>query len=217
MSSKKSSEIDRSQLDNTGNTTADVLVEVPNGTQSSPRFTLLANVPVDPLVNGSCNILQGRAPLLKENQNLGGTPPENSAWIVQTDGDSSHSLPPALPPTGISCMTDPIGSFWPASDGPVWPLSPTDTNWQLDFDLAFTSEPNSASTGATSSTLGELDLFQLYNLSTQGCDSAGVSRDLIEYLSLGEKVSTNATIPVQHGSLYRYLYDLGVPAEESSR
>ena len=214
--SKKSSEIDRSQLEDTGNTTAKVHIEVPNGTQSSPRLTLLANVPVDPLINGSCNILQGRAPLSKDNQNLEGILPENTAWMVQTDGDNSHNFPPA-PPTEIRCTADPIGSFWPASDDPLWPLSPMDTDWQLDLDLAFTSEPNSASTGATSSALGELDLFQLYNQSTQGCGSAGVSRDLIEYLSLGEKVSTNATILVQYGSLYRYLYELGVPAEESSR
>ena len=174
----------------------------------------MANGPINSPMKGSRNVLQGRAPFSEDNQNLGRTVSENSAWTVQTDG---HSLPPAPPPTELSCITDPIGSFWPASDGPVWPLSPMDTNWQLDFDLPFTSEPHSASTGASSSALDELDLFQLYNQSTQGCDSAEVSRDLIEYLSLGEKVSTNATILVPHSRLYGYLCELGVPAEESSR
>lgn len=93
----------------------------------------------------------------------------------------------------MSSVSDSNGSFWPESDGSFWPLFPTDTDWQLDFDLPFTTEPNSASTGGTSAALSELDLSQLYNQSTQDCDSAGVSRELIDYLSLGEKVSTDAT------------------------
>lgn len=204
MSSKTSPE-DRSPLDDTGNTTADVLVEALNGTQSSSELTLSSTGPVNPLTIGSCNILQGRAPLSEDNQNLGRTLPENSAWSVQTDGDSTHSLPPAPPPTDISSVPDSNGSFWPNADGSFWPLCPTDTNWQLDFDLPFATEPDSgASTGATSTALSELDLSQLYNQPTRGCDSAGVSRELIEYLSLGEKVSTDATILAYHGSLYTY-------------
>ena len=150
----------------------------------------MANGPINPPMKGCRNVTQGTAPFSEGNQKLGRTVSENSAWTVQTDEDSLPPPPPP-PPTELSCITDPTGSFWPASDGPVWPLSPMDTNWQLDFDIPFTSEPHSASTGASSSALDELDLFQLYNQSTQGCDSAEVSRDLIEYLSLGEKVSAN--------------------------
>ena len=193
MSSQKSSEIDPSRLNDTSNTTANFPVETPDGTQSSPGFTLSATRPINPLKNGSYNTLQGNAPFSEDNQSLGQTLPEDSAWSIQTGGDNTHSLPSAPPPTETNCVIDSIGSFWSASDGSVWPLSPTDTNWQLEFDLPFTAEPNSAFTGATSSALSELDLAQVYNQSTQCCDYAGVSKELIEYLRLDEKVSTDAT------------------------
>ena len=194
MSSKNSPEA-RSPRDDPGNTTTDFFVEALNGTQSSSGSTLSSTGPVTPLINGPCNILQGKAPFSEDNLNLGRNLPEISTWSVQTDGDSTHSsLPPAPQLTDISSVPDSNGSFWPDSDGSSWPLFPTDTDWQLDFDLPFTTAPNSASTGGTSAALSELDLSQLYTQSTQGCDSAGISRELIEYLSLGEKVSTDATI-----------------------
>lgn len=79
------------------------------------------------------------------------------------------------------------------SNALVWPLFTTDADWQFDFDMPFTEEHSSASTVASSTALNELDLSQFYNQPTQGFDSAGCSRELIEYLSLSEKVSTDAT------------------------
>ena len=139
-------------------------------------------------------MLQGRAPHSTDSQNLGGTLPENSGWSIQTDGDSTHSFPPAPPPMDKSSVPDPNGFFWPDSDESFWPPFQRNTSCQVDFDLPFTAEPGSASIDATSSALSELDLSQLYNHSIQGCDAAEISRDLIEYLSLGQKVSTDVTI-----------------------
>ena len=146
-------------------------------------------------------MLQGRAPHSEENQNLGRTLPENSGWSVRKDGDSTHSLPSAPQPMDISSVLNTNGFFWPDSDESFWPPFQRGTIWQLDVDLPLTAEPDDA-TGAARSALSELDLSPLCNQSTQGCDSVGVSRDLIDYLSLGEKVRTDATILAQNGRLY---------------
>ena len=197
--SPKTSRDDLSQLDDTGNTTADVLVEALNSTQSSSsssssEWNSLLAEPVNPIVNESCNILQGRVPHLENNQNLGGTLPEDFGWSVGTVGDSTLSLPPAPLSMDISSVPDPNGIVWPDLKGSFWPHCQRDLISQLDFDLPPPAEPDTASTSASSSALSELDLSQLYNQSTQGFDSAGVSRDIIDYLSLGEKVSTNTII-----------------------
>lgn len=161
---------------------------------SSSEWNPLSAGPITPVVSGPRNMVQGRAPHLEENQNLGQILPENSAWGVGTDGDSSHSLPPAPSPMDISSVPDLNGFLWPDSDGSLLPPFQTDTVWQLDFDHPFTAEPDGTATGAISSALSELDLSHLYNQSSQGYATAGGSREWIEYLSLGEKVSTDATI-----------------------
>lgn len=188
----------RSQLDVT---TADVELEAPHSAQLSPDLTLSSTGAVDSVMNGSCNILPGRA-VLTGNQSLGRTFPENADWSVQRSGDSTPSLPPAPPPTDISGVHDSNGSFWPDSNGPLWPLFPTDTNWQSDFDIPLTSEPHSASIGTVSTAWSELDLSQVYNQATQGSDATEISRELIDYLSLSGKVSTNATMFACHSNLY---------------
>lgn len=73
-----------------------------------------------------------------------------------------------------------------------WPLRATDTDWQLDFDIPFTAEQMDTSTGENLTALTELDKSQFNNRSTQGLDFTGSSEELIEYLSLSEKVSVNA-------------------------
>ena len=176
--------------------TTEVLVDTLNGrssSSSSSEWNPLLAGPVDPAVNRSCDMLQGRAPHPEDNQFLGGSLPEKSGWSIRTDGVSTPSLPPP-PPIDISSLPNPNGFFWPDADGSFWPPFQRDTHWQLDFDLPFTTEPDGASAGAYSSALSELDLSQLYDRSTRGCDSAGISREMIEYLSLGEKVSTDARI-----------------------
>lgn len=90
----------------------------------------------------------------------------------------------------------------PESNGSLWPLFTTDTDWQMDFADQLTTEPNSAVIGATPIAVNELDLSQSYNQPTQGSESSGLSRGLIEYLNLSEKVSTNATILVKHIVVY---------------
>lgn len=183
VSSKKSPE-SRSQLDNTGNTAADVLVEAPNGAQLSPGLTLSSTGAAKSLTNGSRNSLQGRASL-SDDQNTVRTLLEDATWSVETDQDGTHNLP-APPPTDISNIPD-FNAF-------SWPLFTTDTDWQFDFDIPFTAEHTSASTGASSTAFTELDMSQFYNRPTQGFDSAGCSGELIEYFSLSKKVSTECCI-----------------------
>ena len=64
----------------------------------------------------------------------------------------------------------------------------------MNLDDRLITEPNSAITGATPIAVNELDLSQPYNQSSQGCESPGLSRGLVEYLSLGGKVSAKVTI-----------------------
>lgn len=135
------------------------------------------------VTNGSRNSLEGRASL-SDDQNTVRTLSEDATWSVETDGDGAHNLLHAPPPTDISNVPD--------SNALLWPLFTTDTDWQFDFDMPFTEEHSSASTVASSMALNEVNMSQFYNQPTQGLDSAGCSRDLIEYLSLSEKVSTDA-------------------------
>lgn len=182
----------RSQLDDTGNTTADVLVEAPNGAQLSPGSALSSTGTANSFTNGARNILQGRA-ALSDNQNTVRTLPEEAAWGVETDQDDTFNLPPP-PSTNISNL--------PHYNAFSWPLFATDTDWQFDFDIPFTAEPTSASTGASSTALTELDMSQSYDRPTQGVDSAGCSGEWIGYLCLNEKVSPDAACLAQYGRFY---------------
>ena len=184
VSSKKTPEY-RSQLDDNGNSTADVLVEPPNGIHCWPVSAHSSTGNLGSLENGSCNNLQGLDPL-SENQNFVRTLPENATWGLQREVESVPSLPSVPPPTDMSSVPD--------SNGSLWPFFTTDTDWQIDFDDQLTTEPNSAVIGATPIAVNELDLSQSYNQPTQGSESPGLSRGLVEYLSLSEKVSANATI-----------------------
>lgn len=74
-----------------------------------------------------------------------------------------------------------------------WPLFPVNTDWQLDFDIPFIAGHTSASTGASSATLPELDPYELYNRPTQGLDSAGYAGDWVEDIRVSEKVSIDPT------------------------
>lgn len=182
MSSKKSPEY-RSQLDDAGNSTVDALVEPPNGWPVSAHSST-GNL--GSLENGSCNNLQGLDPL-SENRAYGGALAENVAWGLQGELETVPSISSVPPPT--ECM-----SSVPYSNGSLWPLFSTDTDWQIDFDDQLTTEPNSAVVGATPIPVDELDLSQSYNQPTQDSESPGLSRGLVEYLSLGGKVSANVTI-----------------------
>lgn len=177
VSSEKHPE-SRSQLDDTVNTAADVLIEAPFGAQTSPGMNFSSNGAANSLTNGSPNSLQG-ASSLSDDQNTVRTLPENASWSVETDEDGSHNLPPAPPPTDMSNVPDANAFFWP--------LFTTDNDWQFDFDIPFNTEHASAPTDASSTTLTDLDMSQFYNRPTQGFDSAGCSRELIEYLSVSEK------------------------------
>ena len=172
----------RSQLGNTGNAAADVLIEPPNSAQSSPALTFSSMGAASSLTTGSRDSLQGRASLL-EDHNTARNLPDNVAWSMESDGDVTHHVPPSPPSTDIINVPD--------SNALSWPLFATDTEWQFNFDNPFTAEQTSASTGVNSTTLTELDMSQLYIPPTQGFDSGGCPRELLEYLSLSEKVRTN--------------------------
>ena len=199
VSSKKSPEY-QSQLDDTGNSAAEVLVEPPNGTHCWPISAHSSTGNLGSLEDGSCNNMQGLAPL-SENQNFVRTLPGSAAWSLQTEVESVQSIPSAPPPTDIGGVPDPNGS--------LWPLFPTDTDWQFDFDDQLTTEPNTTFISAASIAVNELDLSQSYNHPTLGSESAGLSRNLIEYLSLSEKVSSNPTILTSNIIFYTYICELG--------
>ena len=173
----------RSQLDDTGNAAADVLIEAPDGAQSSLGLTFSSTGPANSLTNGSHDSLLGRASLL-DDHNTARILPENATWSIESDLDVTHNLPPSPPPTDIINVSN--------SNALSWPVFTTDTDWQFNFDTPFTAEQTTASTGASSTTLTELDMSQIYIPPTQGFDSGGCPRELLDYLSLGEKVSTDA-------------------------
>jgi hypothetical protein len=85
----------------------------------------------------------------------------------------------------------------PDSNVSLWPLFTTDAEWQFDFDDQLTTRPTSAIKGATPIGVNDLDLFQSYNQPRQGSESSSLSRGMIEYLNLIEKVSADATILVK--------------------
>lgn len=189
--SEKSPE-SRSQLDEVCNTATDVLVEMPDGAQLSPGLTLSSAGAADTLANESHNSLQG-GPSISDDQNTIQTLPdefgEDATWSIEIDKDNIDNLAP--PPTNIRSIQDP-NAF-------SWPLFPTDTDWQFDFDIPLTAENTSASTVASSTALPELDLSPFYSRSTQGFDSTGSSGELIGSLSLNEKVSPNAAFLLLDG------------------
>ena len=166
----------RSQLNYTRNTDADVSIEAPNAAQSSPGLTFSSTEAVSSLTIDSRDSLQGRASLL-DDHNTVRTQRDSATWDIESDGDVTHNLPPSPPPMDIMNV--------PNSNTLPWPLFTTDTDWQFNFDTPF------ASTGATSTSLTGTDLSQLYIPPTQDFDFGGCPRELLEYLSLSEKVSNN--------------------------
>lgn len=194
MESEKAAE-SRSQLNDAGNTAADALVEVPNDAPLSPGLTLSSTGAANSLANGSRNGLQQGA-FLSDDQHTIQTLSDDATWSLETDPDGTHNVPPAPTPTDISNVPD--------SNAFSWPLFMTDPDWQFDFDIPFTAQHTSASTGPSPSPLTELDTSQFYNRPTQGFDSAGYSRELVEYLSFSEKVSTGAAILFDYGGFYTY-------------
>ena len=176
----------RSQLDDTGNSAADVPIEAPNGAQSSPTLTFSSTGAASSLTIGSRDSLQGRASLLDDQNNVR-TLPDNAAWNTESDGDVAHNLPPSPPPTDIINVPD--------SNAISWPLFRMDTDWQFNFDTPFTAEQAGASTGTASTQLTELEMSQFYISPTQDSDSGGCPRELLEYLSLNGKVSNDNEFP----------------------
>lgn len=141
------------------------------------------------LENRSGNNLQG-LDSLSETQNFKRTWSENSPWGLSREVGNATSLTSAPPPTEMSSEPD--------SNVSLWPLFTTDADWQLDFDDQLTTLPTSAVKGATPIAVNDLDLSQSYNQPIQGSESSGLSRELIEYLTLSEKVRANATILVKN-------------------
>jgi hypothetical protein len=186
-SSKKFLE-SQSQPDDTGHSTADVLVEPPNDTHCWPVSASASTGALGSLENRSGNNLEGLdSP--SETQNVIRTWSENSPWGLPIEVGNAASLTSARPPTEMNSVPD--------SNVSLWPLFTTDADWQLDFDDQFTTLPTSAVKGATPIAVHNLDLSPSYNEPIQGSESLGLSRGMIEYLNLSEKVSANTTIPVK--------------------
>lgn len=178
----------QAQPDDTRNSTADVLVEPPNDTNCWPVSTSSSTGTLASLDNRSGNNPQG-LDSLSETQNFIRTWSGNSPWGLSGEVGNATSLTSAAPPHTVSSVPD--------SNVSLWPLFTTDGDWQLDFDDSLTTLPTSAMKGVTPITLNDLDLSpSSYSQPIQGSES-GLSRGLIEYLNLTEKVSANATTLVQ--------------------
>ena len=178
----------RSQLEDTGNTTADVLAEPPNGWQVSAHSSTGNS---GSLEDGSRNNSHG-LDALSPNQTFGGVLPENAAWGLQREVETVPSLPSVPQPTDMSSVTN--------SNGSLWPLFSIDNDWQIDFDDRLITEPTSAVTGGTPIAVNELDLSQPYTQPTQDSELPGLPRGLAEYLSPSGKVSANATFLIHISS-----------------
>ena len=176
VSSDKSPE-SRSPLDGTGNTAADVLSE-----EFLPASNHSSTGPPISITHDSRNSSRGSI-ALSDYQTTVRTLPAHATWGMEADRDGTYNLPPAPPPTDIGTVSD--------SNAFPWPDFSTDIDGQFDFDIPFTGTHPSTSTTASSTALAELDMSHLYNRPTHGFDAAGCSGELMEYLSLGEKVSTN--------------------------
>lgn len=86
----------------------------------------------------------------------------------------------------------------PDSNVSLWPLFTTDADWQLDFDDQFTTLPTSTIKGALPIAVNDLELSPLYSQPMQGSESSGLSRGIVEYLNLSEKVGAHAIILVKY-------------------
>lgn len=137
----------------------------------------------------SGNSLQGLESL-SENQNFIRTWSGNSPWGISKEMANTTGLTSAPLPTEMSSMPD--------SNVSLWPLFTTDADWQLDFDDQFTTLPTSTIKGALPIAVNDLELSPLYSQPMQGSESSGLSRGIVEYLNLSEKVGAHAIILVKY-------------------
>ncbi|KAI9691645.1 MAG: hypothetical protein M1822_007716 [Bathelium mastoideum] len=161
-------------------TATNAAIEAPNSIQSSPALTLSSTGAPNSLTNGSHTDLQGA--LISEDYNsvqtLSDQLAEDAAWGTGVDLDGIHILTP---------QAADAKHVHECSNLLSWPLSVTETDWQLDFDMPLIAEPTDASTIDTT-TFTDIDMSPLHNRSTQGLKSTDSSGDLIGYLNLSDEV-----------------------------
>ena len=107
--------------------------------------------------------------------------PEDSIWNLDLDRSSTDNSTPALQ-TDISNVSN--------LNAISWTSFAADTDWHFNVDDQLLAEPMSASTETCSTAISELDMSQFFNQQTQSFESTDGSGELLEFLSLGEKVST---------------------------
>ena len=192
VTSKQSPEY-RSSLDDINTSAADAYNEAVNMPLLTPVLTHSPTPNFDSFINGSYNYLQ-ETPQFSDDQNILLALPDTATWNLQGAGagESTNSLQGPVPPRDFSSVPD--------TNGSLWPLFPTENDWQHYLDAQFSAGPDNASIGAVSTTVSEINLSQLYHQPLQSPEPAALSRDLTEYLDLGGKVSINTTYSHRQGS-----------------
>ena len=135
------------------------------------------------IIDGPCENLQGGIQLSDDQQRIWNWPDEPT-WSVDISEDGTRNVSPTPTTSDITNTTTvnplPLPGFG------------TDTDWQFNFDMQYTAEQNTPPTSVIPTAINEPDVPQLYTRPIQGSIPTACSGDLIEYLSLGEKVSTAA-------------------------
>ncbi|KAL9082500.1 MAG: hypothetical protein Q9165_008877 [Trypethelium subeluteriae] len=177
----------RLQVDEIRNSPIDALTDAPNVAELSPLSTLSSTGAASSLASGSYNTLQGGASVSHDNDMvpaLLGKSGNDGPWVLELGQDNLQNVSAPSQKTDVRNVQD-CNTF-------SWPLFTSETDWQLDFDMPFTAERNDLSTAVSSSALTEPDAPHFFNRSAQCLDPTKSSGELIEYLSLNEKVSAGA-------------------------
>lgn len=147
-----------------------------------PRSNFSSIQAGNPPVDSFRNRLYGRA-LSLDNQSDGQTFHHGATWDIGTSDD----LPSNLQPTPSS------GNVDHAADVNVfsWPFLGSDSDWQIDLDMALTAEATNTATSASSNALTELDMCQSFVKSPHGSSSVDSTGELSEYLKVDKKVRSD--------------------------
>lgn len=170
----------RPQFDHVGGTENNVLIERLNRAVSLPALTPVSTETHQSLTCDASRTPQG----VSSFSNVVDTAralPEDSIWNVDSDRSGNQISTPAIQ-TDMSNVSDPSAFSWT-------PFA-MDAGWQFGVDDQSLAEPVGALTETCLTSFNELDMSQMYNQQTQSFESTGGSREMIEFLSLGDKVST---------------------------
>ena len=177
-----------SHSEQTDNTAHDVLHDAPDGAQRFSRSTLSSSRATNPPVVSSHNHLYGGAISL-DNQSDIQNFHQGATWNLGASEDVANNIQPTTSSGNVDHAAD-VNVF-------SWPLLGSDSDWQVDFDMALTAEATNTTSSTSSNTLTELDMCQSLTKLTQGPYSVDSTGELSEYLSMDKKVRSDATFLAQ--------------------